>query len=88
MLTLCISCNKQTSGGALCDSCSPNCSKCHDEHYILGGCCGGQECGCMGQPVSMSNCDQCNLDESKSMGDYVRQYAERVEYLPVTALSK
>ena len=67
---------------------TPDCKKCHDEHFILDGCCGGRECGCMGQPVSMSNCDQCNLDERKPMGDYVTQYAEHVEYLPKTALQK
>lgn len=60
----------------------PNCKKCHDEHFILDGCCNGHGCGCMGQPVAISNCVECNHDESKPMGEYVKQYAEHVEYIP------
>jgi hypothetical protein len=57
------------------------CKKCQDEHYMLVGCCSGHECGCMGQPVSMSNCVQCNKNEDKPMGNYIKQYVEHVEYI-------
>ena len=62
------------------------CKKCNDEHYILLGCCSGQMCGCMGQPVSMTNCDECNPDGDKPLGDYVKEYAERVEYVGVEGI--
>ena len=41
------------------------CSHCGDEHYLLQGCCDGRECGCMGQPVAVSVCTNCNADGKK-----------------------
>ena len=38
------------------------CKKCRDEKFILTGCCNGRECGCMGMPVGIENCDRCNRE--------------------------
>jgi len=59
----------------------PICSYCDDEHYILQGCCDGRECGCMGQPVSMTVCKECNEDGNKPIGNYVASFAPYVEFL-------
>jgi len=58
------------------------CKDCWGDNYILQGCCSGQECGCMGQPVSMTNCEKCNPDGTAEMGEYVKQY-DMVEYVGV-----
>ncbi len=62
------------------------CDKCQDDHYILHGCCSGlaNECGCMGQPVLITNCKECNPKGDMPMGEYVQQYAEHVEFRIVT----
>lgn len=57
------------------------CSYCDDEHYLLQGCCDGRECGCMGQPVSMTVCKECNADGNKPIGDYVASFAPYIEFL-------
>jgi hypothetical protein len=62
------------------DKC-PSCGTCDDDHYILHGCCSGRECGCMGQPVLMTNCADCNPNGDKPLGDGVACYAEHVEYM-------
>ena len=58
-----------------------DCKECHGDNYILQGCCSGRECGCMGQPVSITNCKQCNPKGlSEHMGEYVKQY-DMLEYV-------
>jgi hypothetical protein len=58
------------------------CSKCDGEHYILHGCCSGasNQCGCMGQPVLITNCELCNPAGDLPMGEYVGDWADQVEY--------
>lgn len=41
------------------------CAKCGGYNYELLGCCGGRECGCMGQPVDSKPCSKCNIDGNK-----------------------
>lgn len=60
------------------------CDKCYDDLYILHGCCSGRECGCMGQPVSMSNCVACNPLGDKEPAGNAKYYAELVEYVFVS----
>ena len=59
------------------------CKGCRDDKYILQGCCSGRDCGCMGQPVSMTNCKICNPDGSAELpnDENFRFYAEHVEYV-------
>lgn len=57
------------------------CKTCGDEHYLLLGCCDGRECGCMGQPVQMTNCPDCNINGTKNVGDYTKYYSDKVEYV-------
>lgn len=50
-----------------------NCDNCENDRYIVEGCCSGYQCGCMGQPTSITNCTSCNpegdLEPSKSISD-------------------
>ena len=64
--------------------CKVTCKKCDGEGYILGGCCNGFECGCRGQPVSLTNCKACNPDASAPLSAYMAEYADYVEYVGVT----
>ena len=57
-----------------------DCEKCHGENFILLGCCDGLECGCEGQPVSVTNCKTCNPDGLAEMGEYVAHY-DHLEYV-------
>ncbi len=57
------------------------CRSCDDDHYILHGCCDGRECGCMGQPVSMSVCMDCNHDGKKEVSGYAAEYAHGIELI-------
>ncbi len=59
----------------------PFCIDCQDEHYVLIGCCDGRECGCMGQPVQMTNCKKCNPNNDKPMGEYVGDWIDKVEFV-------
>lgn len=59
----------------------PSCAKCGDERYILQGCCSGRDCSCYGQPVSMTNCSECNPLGDKGLGETVKPYADIVEYI-------
>ena len=61
----------------------PSCLECQDERYVLNGCCSGRECGCMGAPVSLSNCIKCNPKGDKDPGDTVKSWMEHVEYIPI-----
>lgn len=61
------------------------CKKCDGDHYIIYGCCSGRDCGCMGQPVGMTNCQECNPKgelppegSTKGYAPYI-EYTERVE---------
>ena len=56
------------------------CKECSGENYVLIGCCNGRECGCMGQPVAVTNCKQCNPSGLEPMGDYVSEY-DMIEYV-------
>ncbi len=56
-----------------------NCAECNGENYILNGCCNGRECGCLGQPVSFTNCKTCNPNDDKPMSDEIEQYAIHIE---------
>lgn len=58
-----------------------SCKECKGDNYVLLGCCNGQECGCMGQPVALTNCTQCNPKGEMEMGEYIKQY-EMLEYVP------
>jgi len=62
-----------------------DCNKCDGDNYILLGCCSGHECGCMGQPVQMTNCKLCNPkgDADLPENENFREYAEHVEYIGV-----
>ena len=50
-----------------------DCEHCENDRYIINGCCSGYQCGCMGQPTSITNCVKCNpdgdLEPSKSISD-------------------
>ncbi len=58
-----------------------NCNECGDEHYILIGCCNGYQCGCMGQPVNITNCKKCNPEGDKPIKGSLSEYAEIFEYI-------
>lgn len=61
---------------------TPACLDCQDERYILHGCCSGyaNECGCMGQPVLITNCKLCNPKGDLPMGEYVSDWKGYIEY--------
>lgn len=59
------------------------CKECHGDNYILIGCCSGRECGCMGQPVQLTNCNKCNPDGDKKAGDEILKYTHQTEYIGV-----
>lgn len=56
------------------------CAECNGDRYILIECCDGRECGCMGQPVSMENCTACNPNGDAGGSEYIRQYADKIEF--------
>jgi len=41
------------------------CDGCHGDNFVAVTCCGGHECGCMGQPIDFEPCGKCNSDGSK-----------------------
>ncbi|AFK66714.1 hypothetical protein COPG_00118 [Colwellia phage 9A] len=63
----------------------PFCCKCDNDRFILEGCCGGGQCGCMGMPTSCTNCTYCNpkalLHPSKRM--MADEYFQHAEYIGV-----
>ena len=57
-----------------------SCKKCGDERFLLIGCCGGFECGCMGMPVAFDECRECNADGKAEPGDYVKSFMRHLEH--------
>lgn len=41
------------------------CQACKNDRVVLIGCCGGRECGCMGQPIDAKHCKACNISGLK-----------------------
>lgn len=60
-----------------------SCKKCHGDNYILLGCCDGRECGCQGQPVSITNCPDCNPYGKEKPSDYINEWINKLEYVGV-----
>ena len=58
----------------------PRCDACGGDRYILHGCCSGRDCGCMGQPVLMTNCTECNPAGDAEVPVHMDIYARHVEY--------
>ena len=56
------------------------CKKCDDQNYVVLSCCSGHECGCMGQPVQITNCVDCNPEADKHIGSELEQH-EHIEHL-------
>ena len=59
------------------------CSECRGDLYELVGCCGGHECGCMGQPVGIKGCKTCNKDGTKDIPKSLLEsceYADKLEF--------
>lgn len=48
---------------------SSQCKQCGDDKYVPVFCCSGlpEECGCMGYPVDVRPCPDCNKDGEKSV---------------------
>lgn len=58
-----------------------NCNICQDTGVVFLGCCSGNQCGCMGQPVAAKNC-KCGqqVNEEKMSNDELFVFSH-VEYL-------
>jgi len=56
------------------------CEQCQGERYMLQGCCSGIECGCMGMPVSVTNCTECNPEGTAEMSKELEARADYLEY--------
>ena len=63
------------------------CRSCNDDRYKLIACCSGQQCGCMGMPVQLSNCVECNPDDDKEMSRSLAIY-EFIDDLEFIKLEK
>ena len=48
------------------------CNKCGGTGYLMVGCCSGFECGCMGLPVGLGDCE-CN---NKASDEQIKEWAE------------
>jgi len=63
------------------------CKKCDVDGFRFIYCCSGRECGCMAQPVAITNCLGCNANNDKSgtiaMLDPIAQHLEFVESKPI-----
>ena len=61
-----------------------NCNKCGDQNYIVGHCCSGHMCGCMGMPVTITNCPTCNPNDNKEIGEVLgsNEYVKHLEWVP------
>ena len=49
------------------------CKVCKDDRYVLQHCCGGFECGCLGMPISVTNCMECNPQGDLLASDNISQ---------------
>ncbi|HFW7070360.1 TPA: hypothetical protein ACIC9P_001576 [Morganella morganii] len=58
------------------------CSNKHcDDGIVFITCCGGWECGCMGQPVAATNCKECNRENRPPTDKRVLELLNYVEWL-------
>lgn len=65
------------------ESTAKTCTECHGDFYDLVGCCSGYQCGCMGQPVGIRACKNCNKYGSKDIPKSLLkscEYADKLEY--------
>ena len=58
-----------------------NCKECNGDGYVVLGCCSGRECGCMGRPVAVSNCKECNPLASLPMSESLKEESKHLEYI-------